>query len=463
LYTNSNRRTTMRRFTTTGKMLAVLLLFGLLITNLNAQQLKITDFVLFGGQNATGGNIVTTPLAPGFAVQIGSTANITNGRIGSYNLIKSTGNASFGSSLNSGGTITLSNSNKVSGSITAQNQNNASGYILQMGSNAFVGAGIDANGSISVSSGTVSGNVTHPSGTTYSGPKPGGTEKIAAPNIPVLPQFPAITSFTSSGTTDLTSNATIAPGNYRDMKLTGNKKITFNGPGDYYFKSIHNTNANTLEFDFKSTTKGNIRIFVDGDVELDKSTSSLKNGGSGSRIFIEVHGKGSTTAKNTFSFNIANGASNSTTWLGTVWAPYAAINIGSGTGSSFISGALWSATQINIQSGVTINFEPFSGFAQSDTIIVPGYNPPSTWKSNDLIGPELTSLCQTFGSGIIPSTEIYRIVNDSVFIEVVVKDGFYNATLTRLRDVWNERFCRQWPQQSCDNRQNTYKQSLSFK
>src|SRR4249919_539260 len=115
-------------------MLAIMIIFSLLITNLHAQQLKITDFVLFGGQNATGGNIVTTPIAPGFAVQIGSSASITNGRIGSYNLIKSTGGATLGSSLNSGGTIYLSSSNKVTGSITVQNKNSASGNVLQMGS-----------------------------------------------------------------------------------------------------------------------------------------------------------------------------------------------------------------------------------------------------------------------------------------------------------------------------------------
>jgi Subtilase family/IPT/TIG domain len=45
--------------------------------------------------------------------------------------------------------------------------------------------------------------------------------------------------------------------------------------------------------------------------------------------------------------------------VGTVYAPYAAVNIGSGTGSSNITGALWSGTQVNIQSGVEIMFAPF--------------------------------------------------------------------------------------------------------
>src|SRR4051794_3316046 len=107
------------RKSTQVRILTILLSFNFLLSSLHAQQLKITDFVLFGGQSSTSTNVVTTPVAPGFSVQIGSTANIINGRIGSYNLIKSTGNATLGNSLNSGGTITLSNGNKVSGGITA--------------------------------------------------------------------------------------------------------------------------------------------------------------------------------------------------------------------------------------------------------------------------------------------------------------------------------------------------------
>ena len=54
-------------------------------------QTKITDYVIFGGQKdfVTG---QTTPLAPGYAVQLGSSCTILGGSIGSYTLVKSTGN-----------------------------------------------------------------------------------------------------------------------------------------------------------------------------------------------------------------------------------------------------------------------------------------------------------------------------------------------------------------------------------
>ena len=345
----------MCKLITKSKLIALLALFFLAIKS-DAQQLKITDFVLFGGQNNLSSKC-TNPPSPGYSVTLASSVNITNGRIGSYKLITSAGNGILNNSLNSGGTINLANDNKVGGSITAQNQYNATGNILKMGSNTYVGANIDVNGNIYISGGTVAGDVTHPLGTIYSGPKPGGQEYKKTPDLPALPQLPSVTNFSSTTTNDVTYTKTIVPGSYRNMKLTGNQTVTFSGPGDYYFKSIHNKNSNNLQFDFKGTATGNIRIFVQDDVDLDKVTSSLKNGGSASRIFLEVHGNGSTNSIKSFSFIIANGASHSSSWLGTVWAPYAAINIGSGTGSSILTGALWSATQVKIQSGVNITLQ----------------------------------------------------------------------------------------------------------
>ena len=298
-----------------------------------------------------------------------------------------------------------------------------------MGANAYVGANIDVNGNIYINSGTVIGDVTHPAGTKYFGPKPGGEENIKTPTLPILPELPAITKFTCGGFVDITSSRTITPGSYRYVKLSGNQTLTFSGPGDYYFRSIHNKNLNNLQFDFKGTASGNIRIFVQDDVDLDKTNSTLKNGGSASRIYLETHGNGSSTSCSSFSFVIANGSS----WLGTVWAPYAAINIGSSYGSSNLTGAFWSATQVKIQNNVTITFAPFGVAVAGDSLIVPGYLPPPSGKSTDLIGPELESLCQTYNNGITPSTDIYRIIDSSVLIDVIVKDGYYADALSILQ------------------------------
>ena len=60
------------------------------------------------------------------------------------------------------------------------------------------------------------------------------------------------------------------------------------------------------------------------------------------------------------SFIIANGSSGGgSKWMGIVYASNGGINIGSGTGSSLLTGRFCSVKQISIQSGVTIDYIPF--------------------------------------------------------------------------------------------------------
>ena len=110
---------------------AFFLLVVLYPGTLNAQQLKITDFVLFGGNG-------TCSVAPSqrshdshnCAVQIASSSNIQGGSVGSYTLVKSTGNVTIHSNIYSGGTIQLSNRNVVTGKISAANSQSKTGAIL---------------------------------------------------------------------------------------------------------------------------------------------------------------------------------------------------------------------------------------------------------------------------------------------------------------------------------------------
>ena len=85
----------------------IIILMGLFCSpGLKAQQTTMKDYVLFGG-NST--------YASGY-VQLGSSANVQGGAIGSYKLVKTTGNATIGANVYSGGTIVFSNSNIVTGS-----------------------------------------------------------------------------------------------------------------------------------------------------------------------------------------------------------------------------------------------------------------------------------------------------------------------------------------------------------
>ena len=456
--------------------------FNAIAINSNAQQLKISDFVLFGGKAG---------------VEISSSTNIQGGAIGSDTIVKTTGNSTLNTNIYSGGTVQLNNSNIVTGKITAANSKALTGTILSVGSSANIGGNIDINGNIVIGGGIVSGKVTHPAGTTYNGPIPVGGNIIGIPTLPVLPVMPTITIFPSAGSANITSTQVITPGAYGDIVLGGNKTLTFSGAGVYIFKSIKNSgNPNNFVFDFKNAISGTFKIYIYSDANLDQISSSLKNGGSASRIYTEVHGTGATTSMGT-AFNIANGSSGKASkWLGTVWAPYGAISIGSGTGSSDLTGALLSATKVTVQSGVTINyaaftfcsppnafagldkpldFSPQTTLTGSSTTLGVSYNwqainggiitsPPNaatitvsvsggyvltvstaegcsasdtvvvTSRLRSLIGSELQSIFDNRPS----SSPFFVISSDSVMIDVIVIAGNYNSVLNLLQtDVTN--------------------------
>lgn len=390
--------------------------------NAKAQQLPITDFVLFGGNGTCPGTGQTPPQLPGCGVQLGSSTNIQGGAIGSFRLVKSTGNTTLNTNIHSGGTVQLANSNTVTGKITAANNAGLGGTILSVGSSANLGGNIDVNGNIVIGGGTVTGKVTHPSGTTYSGPAPAGGNITGPLSLPILPAMPAINTFPTIPTNaiNISNNKTITPDSiYGNVTLGGNKTLTFNGTGVYIFRSIKNSGTtNKFVFDFKGDTTGIIKILVLGDVDLNKVLATIKSGsgGSASRIYLETQGIGSTSSNGTVAFNIANGSAGSTSkWLGSVWAPFGAITIGAGTGSSDLLGALWSGTQVNILSGVSVTYSPLV----NDNVINP-FNPITGFKFSTVIGAELTSLTQNISE---EAKKLLVILNGYVLIDVIAIVG----------------------------------------
>ncbi|MFM2326370.1 MAG: hypothetical protein RIR31_572, partial [Bacteroidota bacterium] len=449
-------------------------------------QTTISNFVIFGGTSSVLPG-QTAPSSPGYAVQLGSSSNIQGGAVGSYKLIKSTGSSTINANVYSGGIIQLANSNIVSGKLSAANSASQSGTILSVGSSTNISGNIDVKGNIVIGGGTVSGKVTHPAGTTYSGPAPAGGNITGTPTLAVLPAMPAITNFPPYlQFPDINSTKTIIPGAYDDIKLSGNKTLTFSGTGVYVFDLIDNNGTNNLVFDFKNDATGTFKLYIHNNADLDKINVSMINGGSATRIFTEVHGSGCNNPK--YAFDIANGSSGgaSTKWLGTVWAPYAAINIGSGSGSSSVTGALWSGTQVNIQSGVNVIYAPYNecnlpnvnagpdkalDFVNQTTltgtsttfgvtyswqainggVITSPVNAPAitvstagtyiltvtssagcfnrdtaivTGKINNLIGSELSSVVQNFNPNDPPSP-FFKIQHDSIMIDVIAKENQY--------------------------------------
>lgn len=331
----------------------------------NAQQspLHVGQFVLFGGSSNCPAPGQTAPPPPGCGVQIGTSCSVTGGKIGSYSLVTTTGNAQLNSDIRSG-RLVLSNSNTVNGSIAVGNSTITTNTIFTTGSNFSASSNVFVNGTSNVGSGTITGFVKHPGGTTYTGPVPAGGEIIGDPQLQNFPLMPAITTFPAAGSTSINSTQTISPGNYGQLALNGAKTLTFNGPGTYVFSKIKNTgNNNKFIFNFQNTATGIIKIYVHGDVDLYKLNIELQNGGSASRIFMEVHGTGSSSPNGNYAWMMANGASgsNQSTWYGTVWAPYAGINVGSGSTPAKVIGALWSGTQVVLDNGVGVTFAMYEG------------------------------------------------------------------------------------------------------
>ncbi|MCW3093283.1 MAG: subtilase family protease [Ferruginibacter sp.] len=417
----------------------IVFILGFFCNHSSAQDdpFKITDFIVFGGRGPIpAGTSVTQPGAPGFGVQIGANSNISNGAVGSYTLVKSTGNAKIGGGIHSGGTIELNNSNSVKGWITAANSANLNGAIFRAGSNSSFGANIDVRGNIVVRGGTLTGKVTHPFGTGYSGPSPSRGEFIKDPAIPMLPTMPVIANFGSNISTTIATSKTLKPGTYGNIALSGNRVLTLSGTGIYIFKSIKNRDYNRIVFDFMNDKSGMFKIYVEEDVAWGNVDANAINGGDASRIYFEVHGRGATSPDGTVAFSLVNGFGGiSTKWLGTVWAPFAAINITSAMGSGKLTGAFWSGTQVKIQNGLTLNFAPFR-YDTSPEYIYPDYPPPPNYKSNAIIGPELFSLCQNYASGIVPSPYIYHIIGQSVLIEIIATVGQYQTLLQKLQNVY---------------------------
>ena len=325
----------------------------------SAQQLTIRDFVLFGGNSNCSIPGQATTIPPGCGVQIGTSGSVIGGKIGSHTIIRTTGNAQIDADIISGGRLELSNTNTVNGTIAVGNTTPTNNTIFTAGSNFFVSNNVYVNGSSTISGGLLSGFLMHPSIASYSGPLPAGGEIVGTPPLPGLPVMPSISSFDPAGNGTIATSQVIVPDEYGALMLNGGKTITFSGTGTYVFSKIKNSgNANKFIFDFQNSPTGIIRINVHDDVDLYKINVELINGGSASRIFMEVHGNGSSSANGNYAWMITNGASgnNQSIWYGTVWAPYGGINVGSGSSPSKVEGALWSGTQVVLDNGVGITY-----------------------------------------------------------------------------------------------------------
>jgi hypothetical protein len=390
----------MKRFLGTMGINPVFALFASLLTltqfKASAQQLDIRQFVLFGSNGVTFSS---------------STKTTGNGSVGSNKFVKTNGGTVFGGSINSGGKVDLSSGNSVSGSVTAANTVTPlyTGNIVSIGSGASISGGISVNGNLYFGGGTVGGPVKY-SGTFSGIPIPNSVQGI--PVLPTMPALPTIKNFapTTVPNVSVTNTATVGTSiSYKDITLSSNgKTITFPGPGIYTFGSIKCPgNNNKFIFDFNGQS-GIIVVNVHGDVDLGKLNVELRNdnGTGASRIFMEVHGTGSTSANGSDAWYIANGSSgpNQTIWYGTVWAPNGTIDVGAGSNGVKINGSLISGKEVIMQSNTTIAFAALQDCGYAASIASPANltcSVPSTTLSASTTAPAPTYFWSTTNGSIL--------------------------------------------------------------
>lgn len=314
----------------------------------NGQSTQITDYVILAGDPQCTSDC---------DAEIESGSTIQSGLIGSYQDVIFENSISHGGGIYSNQILELGYGVSIQDRCYVANSGLIAGAVLQTQANADFGSDILANGDISISSGSVAGTVTHPAGTTYSGPAPAGGEVIANPTFNPLPAHLPVQSFAPAGNQDIKNSGSITPGSYDHMNLRGKMTLTLDGPGDYIFHKINNWGSyNTIIFDFHNDPNGVIRILVHDDVSLGAMKVELINGGDPSRIYLETHDNTNGRAFRLGGANFGNGEFS--TWVGTVYAPYESILLGSGAPVTF-KGALFSRHKVVIKPNVDIIHVPF--------------------------------------------------------------------------------------------------------
>lgn len=379
--------------------------------NSNPPVFNLTDFAVWGGSASP------TNYQSAQAVTINNNIKIT-GNIGSNHLVSVKNDFKLTGSIVSFNGIIANNNAAVNGNIFAvKSAANYTGNVVSVNNGAKIVGNLSANGKVVFkNNNSIAGKVFVPAPTNsnYSGPSPSAGFSNTL-SFPVPPAMPNNTPFDNKVGTETVSNTRVLiPGMYKKLALTGNKTITFDGPGTYIFQEVDNqSSVNKFVFDLKGTNNGTISIFVIKDARWGKISVKMANGDFPDRVVTEIHGNGSTFAG--FAFDLQGPdvmPSGSYAWLGNVWVPNGGISVKNfkvpANGTPHIIGALWSGKRVNIEDNLVLQYKAPAG---GPGFIDPYYNPPATGKVdpvNDKIGAELSSL-------ILNPNPIVNTPNNNVF------------------------------------------------
>lgn len=223
----------------------------------------------------------------------------------------------------------------------------AGGNVSMNGTSSLTGD-MQAGGNVSLANGVqVVGNITNPgtfsagAGTTYT------SRTAAAPSLPA--SLPGTFAFIAGGASQSVGNGgtlSYTPGVYGAATLGGAATLNLTGAGNYYFTSISAGNGLDLNI---NAAGGMVRIIVQGRVNFGGSDVTV-TGGDWTSVYLETHFVSGALA----AFNSGGG----TDWVGTIYAPFGNIHIGSGSGPGSVTGRLISGTLVDLEHGLTVTPSP---------------------------------------------------------------------------------------------------------
>jgi hypothetical protein len=191
----------------------------------------------------------------------------------------------------------------------------------------------------------VTGTVTNPGTLSLGAGATVGAHVTAMPDLPTLPAATVYGAGVSNQTIPNRGTLTLAPGAYGNISLGGNTTLNLSA-GDYFFNTLSAGNQLGLNLNLGG---GDVRVFVVGAIHLG-SVDVLPTGGTAADIYFETHYSGANAFQ----------ASGQVDWLGTVFAPYGQIHLGSGGTTGTFQGNLWAGASVIIEHGVVGTAPPVS-------------------------------------------------------------------------------------------------------
>ncbi len=384
----------------------------------------LSDYAILGGDS-------TCNVPNDCSVSLGPTNVILGGMVGSHSNINTSYHLTLQGSIYARNQMHIFTDAQVSGNIWSANSKGSPGNNLTIGHRLDLAGNIFGNGDIEIQPGIIQGQVVHPANTSYSGPIPQNGEVLSKTQFNALPEFPVVNSFPNAGNVSINGSASIIPGSYDSIALSGLDVLVFSGVGDYIFSGIKNTGYfNTFTIDFQNAPTGNIRLLIHGDVDLGRIKVNIVNGGDASRVYAETHGTGSSSSDGKTAWYQAPGwigLNKYSDWKGTVWAPFGAIKVGTKTSQAFITGAFFSAKAVTLNNGVTFQHAPFNFCDSSFALSI--NNPDSVTCNQPSISLQAnTSAINAVYNWYTPNGNIVSGAN--TLSPVVNKGGLYTLTVS---------------------------------